>query len=69
VLLTGDVLATRNPLTGRVGPQVMPSGLNRDTPMALAGWRGRGSAAGKAGRPLLIGLSSRTATRGSGGVS
>jgi glyoxylase-like metal-dependent hydrolase (beta-lactamase superfamily II) len=35
VLLTGDVLATRNPLTGRVGPQVMPSGLNRDTPMAL----------------------------------
>ena len=35
VLLTGDVLATRNPLTGRVGPQIMPSGLNRDTPMAL----------------------------------
>jgi glyoxylase-like metal-dependent hydrolase (beta-lactamase superfamily II) len=35
VLLTGDVLATRNPLTGRVGPQVMPSGLNRDTPTAL----------------------------------
>jgi glyoxylase-like metal-dependent hydrolase (beta-lactamase superfamily II) len=35
VLLAGDVLATRNPLTGRVGPQVMPSGLNRDTPMAL----------------------------------
>jgi glyoxylase-like metal-dependent hydrolase (beta-lactamase superfamily II) len=35
VLLTGDVLATRNPLTGRVGPQVMPSGLNRDTPQAL----------------------------------
>jgi glyoxylase-like metal-dependent hydrolase (beta-lactamase superfamily II) len=35
VLLTGDVLATRNPLTGRPGPQVMPSGLNRDTPQAL----------------------------------
>jgi glyoxylase-like metal-dependent hydrolase (beta-lactamase superfamily II) len=35
VLLTGDVLATRNPLTGRVGPQVMPSGLNSDTPQAL----------------------------------
>jgi len=35
VLLTGDVLATRNPLTGRVGPQVMPSGLNQDTPQAL----------------------------------
>jgi glyoxylase-like metal-dependent hydrolase (beta-lactamase superfamily II) len=35
VLLTGDVLATRNPLTGRVGPQIMPSGLNQDTPQAL----------------------------------
>ena len=35
VLLAGDVLATRNPLTGRVGPQIMPSGLNRDTPQAL----------------------------------
>jgi glyoxylase-like metal-dependent hydrolase (beta-lactamase superfamily II) len=35
VLLTGDVLATRNPLTGRLGPQIMPSGLNRDTPQAL----------------------------------
>src|SRR5215218_5194582 len=35
VLLTGDVLVTRNPLTGRVGPQIMPSGLNRDTPQAL----------------------------------
>jgi glyoxylase-like metal-dependent hydrolase (beta-lactamase superfamily II) len=35
VLLTGDVLATRNPLTGRDGPQIMPSGLNRDTPQAL----------------------------------
>jgi glyoxylase-like metal-dependent hydrolase (beta-lactamase superfamily II) len=35
ILLTGDVLATRNPLTGRVGPQIMPSGLNADTPRAL----------------------------------
>ncbi len=35
VLLTGDVLVTRNPLTGRIGPQIMPSGLNRDTPQAL----------------------------------
>ena len=35
VLLAGDVLATRNPLTGRDGPQIMPSGLNRDTPQAL----------------------------------
>jgi glyoxylase-like metal-dependent hydrolase (beta-lactamase superfamily II) len=35
VLLTGDVLATRNPLTGRVAPQIMPSGLNRDTAQAL----------------------------------
>ena len=35
VLLTGDVLVTRNPLTGRVGPQIMPAGLNRDTPQAL----------------------------------
>jgi glyoxylase-like metal-dependent hydrolase (beta-lactamase superfamily II) len=35
VLLSGDVLVPRNPLTGRVGPQIMPSGLNRDTPQAL----------------------------------
>jgi glyoxylase-like metal-dependent hydrolase (beta-lactamase superfamily II) len=35
VLLTGDVLCTRNPLTGRLGPQIMPSGLNSDTPQAL----------------------------------
>jgi glyoxylase-like metal-dependent hydrolase (beta-lactamase superfamily II) len=35
VLLTGDALCTRNPLTGRVGPQIMPSGLNRDTAAAL----------------------------------
>ncbi len=36
VLCTGDVLATRNPLTGRPGPQVMPSGLNADTSQAFA---------------------------------
>ncbi len=36
VLMTGDALVTRNPLTGRVGPQVMPSGLNQDTPAALS---------------------------------
>lgn len=35
VLLTGDSLVTRNPLTGRPGPQIMPSGLNQDTPLAL----------------------------------
>jgi glyoxylase-like metal-dependent hydrolase (beta-lactamase superfamily II) len=35
VLLTGDALCTHNPLTGRVGPQIMPSGLNRDTTAAL----------------------------------
>jgi glyoxylase-like metal-dependent hydrolase (beta-lactamase superfamily II) len=35
VLLSGDCLVTRNPLTGRVGPQIMPSGLNRDSQQAL----------------------------------
>jgi glyoxylase-like metal-dependent hydrolase (beta-lactamase superfamily II) len=34
-LLTGDALVTRNPLTGRRGPQIMPSGLNRDSQEAL----------------------------------
>jgi glyoxylase-like metal-dependent hydrolase (beta-lactamase superfamily II) len=34
-LVTGDVLATRNPLTGRVGPQIAPDGLNRDSAQAL----------------------------------
>jgi glyoxylase-like metal-dependent hydrolase (beta-lactamase superfamily II) len=34
-VVTGDALATRNPLTGRMGPQIMPSGLNGDTPQAL----------------------------------
>jgi glyoxylase-like metal-dependent hydrolase (beta-lactamase superfamily II) len=36
LVLTGDVLVTRNPFTGRVGPQIMPSGLNQDTDLALA---------------------------------
>lgn len=36
VLLTGDVLCTHNAYTGRSGPQIMPSGLNADTPQALA---------------------------------
>jgi glyoxylase-like metal-dependent hydrolase (beta-lactamase superfamily II) len=35
-LVTGDALATRNPLTGRVGPQIAPDGLNRDSARALA---------------------------------
>ncbi|HEY7280726.1 MAG TPA: MBL fold metallo-hydrolase [Actinomycetota bacterium] len=34
-LLTGDVLVTHNALTGRGGPQIMPSGLNADTGLAL----------------------------------
>ncbi|HEY1331972.1 MAG TPA: MBL fold metallo-hydrolase [Actinomycetota bacterium] len=34
-LLSGDAVVTRNPLTGRTGPQIAPSGLNRDTPLAL----------------------------------
>lgn len=36
VLLTGDALVTRNPLTGRRGPQIMPRGLNRDSRQAFA---------------------------------
>jgi len=32
---TGDSLVTRNPLSGRVGPQVMPSAFNADTAAAL----------------------------------
>jgi glyoxylase-like metal-dependent hydrolase (beta-lactamase superfamily II) len=34
-LFAGDVLCTHNPLTGRVGPQILPSGLNRDTSQAM----------------------------------
>jgi hypothetical protein len=36
VLLTGDVLATKNALTGRARPQIMSSGLNEDTDQAFA---------------------------------
>jgi len=36
VVMTGDALITRNPLTGRRGPQVMPSALNVDTAQALS---------------------------------
>ena len=35
-VISGDTLITRNPLTGRPGPQVMPSGFNSDTAQALA---------------------------------
>ena len=35
VLFSGDTLVTRNPLTGRAGPQIMPSGFNQDTRAAL----------------------------------
>jgi glyoxylase-like metal-dependent hydrolase (beta-lactamase superfamily II) len=36
VLFTGDALCGRNPLTGRVGPQVMPTAFNTSTDQALA---------------------------------
>ena len=36
ILVTGDVLATENALTGRIGPQIMPYGLNEDGAQALA---------------------------------
>jgi glyoxylase-like metal-dependent hydrolase (beta-lactamase superfamily II) len=35
VLCTGDSLVMRNPLTGRLGPQVAPAALNADTSQAL----------------------------------
>jgi len=35
VLFTGDALVTRNPLTGRIGPQVMPAAFNTDSTVAL----------------------------------
>src|SRR5258708_5399640 len=34
-LISGDTLITHNPLTGRTGPQIMPSGFNRDPLQAL----------------------------------
>src|SRR3954451_23724295 len=36
VLFTGDALCSRNPLTGRKGPQVMPRALNASTDQALS---------------------------------
>jgi glyoxylase-like metal-dependent hydrolase (beta-lactamase superfamily II) len=36
VLFAGDALTTRNPITGRVGPQLMPAALNASTEQALA---------------------------------
>jgi glyoxylase-like metal-dependent hydrolase (beta-lactamase superfamily II) len=35
VLFTGDVLVTRNPFTGRTGPQLMPPAATRDSAQAL----------------------------------
>jgi glyoxylase-like metal-dependent hydrolase (beta-lactamase superfamily II) len=35
VVCTGDSLVTRNPLTGRRGPQIAPDGLNLDSDRAL----------------------------------
>jgi glyoxylase-like metal-dependent hydrolase (beta-lactamase superfamily II) len=35
LVFTGDALVTRNPLTGRRGPQIMPRGLNVDSRRAL----------------------------------
>jgi len=34
-LVTGDVMSTLNPLTGRTGPQIHPDALNRDSELAL----------------------------------
>jgi glyoxylase-like metal-dependent hydrolase (beta-lactamase superfamily II) len=36
VLFTGDALCSRNPLTGRGGPQIMPRPLNASSDQALA---------------------------------
>jgi glyoxylase-like metal-dependent hydrolase (beta-lactamase superfamily II) len=35
IVCTGDALVTRNVMTGRVGPQVMPAALNQSTDQAL----------------------------------
>lgn len=35
VLLTGDILCSRNPMTGRDGPQIMPGSFTRDIGQAL----------------------------------
>ena len=34
-VMTGDALVTKNPLTGRLGPQIMPDALNVDSGLAL----------------------------------
>jgi glyoxylase-like metal-dependent hydrolase (beta-lactamase superfamily II) len=34
-LFSGDTIVTRNPMTGRIGPQIMPSGMNLDSRQAL----------------------------------
>ena len=34
-VFTGDALVTRNPMTGRRGPQIMPDGLNVSSQLAL----------------------------------
>jgi glyoxylase-like metal-dependent hydrolase (beta-lactamase superfamily II) len=36
VLFTGDAMCSLHPLTGRRGPQLMPSALNNSTDQALA---------------------------------
>ena len=49
-VISGDTLITHNPLTGRPGPQVMPSGLNSETfnkalpPCAIGGMPGLAAA-------------------------
>jgi glyoxylase-like metal-dependent hydrolase (beta-lactamase superfamily II) len=35
-LIVGDALCTRNPLTGRVGPQIMPGAFSISSPQAMA---------------------------------
>ena len=35
VLFTGDAMNSRNPMTGRMGPQIMPSGFNISSAQAL----------------------------------
>ncbi len=39
VLFSGDAIVTRNPLTGRVGPQIMPAAMNADSKQALESLR------------------------------
>src|SRR2546423_1439290 len=36
VVMTGDALVMRNPLTGRLGPQIAPAALNLDSRQALS---------------------------------